>query len=132
MSGVYKHVLTYVMMLVLFTTSTGFTMFTHMCFMEGKKEISATAIDACCSSEETPATQQLNNNCCNEESYFYKLDYLASLHRAGESDIFLPVSFLLQEFISPEIQVYTLDLTSTQPPPKSGREILTAIRILQV
>lgn len=132
MNKVFKRFGAYVMMLVLFATSTGFTMFSHMCFMDGQQAVSASKIDSCCPIDQVSDITSLTSDCCDDETNFYKLDYLASVQRSSDNDFVLLATFVFQAFFTSETSVVAITNYSPQPPPKSGREILSDIRTLQI
>lgn len=132
MNKVFKRFGAYIMMVVLFTTSTGFTMFSHMCFMDGQQSVSASKIDSCCPMDESTASATLTSDCCDDETNFYKLDYQASVQRSDDNGFVLMATFLFQSFTASETSIVALTNYSPQPPPKSGREILSDIRTLQI
>lgn len=119
-------------MLVLFATSTGFTMFSHICFMDGEQEVSTSKIDSCCPLEDTGSKTTFTSDCCDDESNFFKLDYLASAQRTDDNT-FVIVAIQIQQ-ITPtySVKVIPIDNFSAQPPPKTGRQLLADFSTLLI
>ncbi len=128
----FKHIGIYALMVILFTTSTGFTLFSHFCFMDGNQEVSATKIDSCCSIALPDVETELTSQCCNDETNFIKFDFQAFAQRNIIIDEFPPMDALVLLNFVPAIEKELPQNSAGLPPPKSGRERLVDIQILRI
>jgi len=132
MKRIAKHFSALLMLAIVFATSTGFTMFSHLCFMDGKQEVSTTKIDSCCAHEEQFQGATFKGVCCNDESTFYKLDYTASVQRISAVDFNIVLIDLINFNTHPEAEIFVVHANKSLPPPKSGREILASNQVFRI
>lgn len=120
------------MMAIMFVTSTGFTLFSHYCLMDGDRTISTTPEASCCEMESNEFGTVLTDNCCIEDSNFIKFDFQAPQFRVN-TDILLPV-LVIENFtlFEPVTEIAYTAFDKGLPPPKSGREILSNIQLLLI
>jgi len=128
----FKNMGIYGLMVILFTTSTGFTLFTHFCFMNGNQEVSPTKIDSCCAIELPKAETEFSSNCCNDETNFIKFDFQAFAQRNIILDELPPAIELVYIDFVPSIEKELPQHSTGLPPPKSGRERLIEIQLLRI
>lgn len=132
MKRIVKHFSALLMLAIVFATSTGFTMFSHMCFMDGKQEVSTQKIESCCTHDEQSTGATFKGSCCEDETNFYKLDYTASVQRISAVDFSIVLIDLFNFKINPEAETFVALSNKSLPPPKSGREILTNIQVFRI
>ncbi|MFI5171942.1 MAG: hypothetical protein ACHQFW_06100 [Chitinophagales bacterium] len=132
MKRIMRNSMVYLMTAILFAASTGFTLFSHICFMDGERKVSTQKITSCCTHEIKPAKAEISSNCCKDESQFLKFDY-QGMQRAGQDHadftLIAAYTFTSSKILSaPESFLQLIDL----PPPKSGRDILSSIQVFRI
>jgi hypothetical protein len=132
MKQVIKQFRTYLMLAILFVSSSGFTLFSHFCFMEGDRSVSTSKIESCCDLEEEQTGAELKSNCCQEQTNLIKLGYFTSGQRVVNDDQAMVYFEPLMLFEANNTKPQTTEVVRALPPPKSGRTILTDIHILRI
>ena len=132
MKRIVKHFSALLMLAIVFATSTGFTMFSHMCFTDGKQEVSTQKIMSCCSHQEQFQGATFKGSCCDDETNFYKLDYTASIQRLIEINFNIVLIDLFNINTNPETETFIAHANKSLPPPKSGREILADNQVFRI
>lgn len=134
MKPVVRKISALLMVSVLFAVTTGFNLFSHICFMgEGEKQVSTSEIISCCSSTPVPTNYKISATCCDDDVSFIKLDITTVVAKQQFQQELLPVDiFTTNEIFDSEIS-FSQDLIFDQlPPPKSGRDILTTKRVFRI
>ncbi len=121
------------MVAIIFAATTGFNVFTHVCFMSGNKEISVKEIDLCCKTNEEPADDEIKANCCLQDSGFYKLDFTALKEKLQLQKQKIVIAYYLQ---FPPLEEKYFDILipnyNDLPPPKSGRDVLSHKQVFRI
>lgn len=135
MKVMMKNLSIYLMTAILFGASTGFTLFSHFCLMEGNQSISTQKMDSCCAKEPITSsnTEGLNSsNCCIDNSTYLKFDFTGATQKSLEfSDI--PIFILAFNHATENFSASLIDNTFHDlPPPHSGRDILLDIQVFQI
>ncbi len=121
------------MLAILFAVSSGFTLFSHVCFMGGAREISSKQIISCCSAETQTAASQLSSDCCNDDVRFIKFDFTSLISQHQAQQHILPADFLISSVYNGNEELTSSILYyNNLPPPKSGREILSSIKVFRI
>ncbi len=120
------------MLAILFVSSSGFTLFSHFCFMEGDQSVSTSKIESCCDLEEEDNGAEFKSNCCREQTNLIKLGYFTSGQRVINDDQALVFFEPIMLFEANNTLPQTTEIVRALPPPKSGRTILTDIHILRI
>ena len=127
-----RNSMVYLMTAILFVASTGFTLFSHTCFMVGETKVSTKKIDSCCSYETDSPKTVISDHCCENGSQFLKFEVAGSRFYDQE----LSITPINQLFIIDKIVTFstnTLGLTYNDlPPPKTGRMILTEYQVFRI
>ncbi|MFN3939182.1 MAG: hypothetical protein ACK4IY_01260, partial [Chitinophagales bacterium] len=112
---------------VVFLTTAGFNIFSHICSISGNQDVSIGKIEACCASNTTGANGLITKeSCCTTDQKFVKLDFQAP---QPKMDILTEVQWDLMDiqyfggqstFISYQIPV----IQNNRPPPDIGGSII--------
>lgn len=116
---------------MLFIASTGFTLFSHMCLMDGEKRISTQKMDDCCSHPDTKSAE-INSNCCIDNSTFLKFDYSGFTQRNFD---FTPLDFtelVVNYDVEPLLSKNVFPVFQNLPPPDSGKDILLNKQVFRI
>jgi hypothetical protein len=122
------------MALIVLVSGTSFTVKKMVCLSSGNVETGFYSLDGCCGDEEQASDAQLTESCCKYSSETFYLDQKAPVKEFSlkKTDIiYLPAILPL----APELPVISYKSSIPYvglPPPLSGRERLTLIRILVI
>lgn len=120
---------------VLFFTTTGFNLYSHLCTSSGFKDVSINKIESCCTrSNESSSTVIEKESCCELDNQLIKLEITTTNQKVQNfvPDI-LPVAiFLLQDISPQQTSVNLTHYSKDLPPPDSGRDILLANQVFRI
>ena len=117
---------------ILFVASTGFTLFSHTCFILGETQVSTQKIDSCCDYEATSTNTVISDPCCDDKSQFLKFEVAgARLYNHEFYFTSFNLLFIIEEKVSFSANTTTL-VYNDLPPPKTGREILIEYQIFLI
>ncbi len=108
---------------MLFIASTGFTLFSHICLMDGEKRVSTQKMEDCCAHPDTKSTE-LNANCCIDNSTFLKFDYSGFTQKPFEITPLNFTELVVMVEVEQTISTHVFPASQDLPPPNSGRDIL--------
>ncbi len=123
------------LLVVVFVTTSGFNLYSHLCTASGSKDISVVKIESCCDhNTETSTAVSAGESCCETSNQLIKLEVKTTAHKAQN---LLPdlkiVSIPLLQFIVPAIaDVELTQFAQDIPPPKLGRDILLAKQVFRI
>lgn len=123
------------LLVVLFTATTGFNLYSHLCTSSGSKDVSISKVESCCAqSNESSDVYIEKESCCELDNQLIKLEITTTNQKVINlvPDI-LPVAIFLLENISlQQISVNHSHNTKDLPPPKIGRDILLANQVFRI
>jgi len=121
------------LLLVLFATSSGFAVFSHLCLMSGDRDI-ATQEEAtdCCASEPVPAEAVLSGDCCVEDVYFIKFDFTAKPQESQLAVYVVLTEIVFQETLLPIENNKALACAVYLPPPRDGNDRLAELSVFRI
>lgn len=123
----FKKYLAVFLLLLVFTTSTGLNIFTHLCSSSGYSEVSLQEVDACCANEADQGIAKINSDCCTTEHLLLRSDTPAVLTPPQIFETPVAVISLSLSIVQTPFQLqHTIQQLITTPPDKvySGRQCL--------
>lgn len=120
---------------VLFITTSGFSIYSHLCTISGDKDYSVSQLEPCCSSDTQQSSADFQKeSCCQTDHQLIKLEVNAP---QINKDI-LPV-LVGHYFAIPEYQANLsscrdqgIFLFENLPPPKTGKTILITNQVFRI
>lgn len=141
MKFIAKQIIASFLLLVLMVSTTGFSVFSHICLMNGNKTTQVSEpVSSCCEGtekheDETPAAVINNEDCCVDDVTYIKFTFEALRDNVQHSELFF-VAFdypvlTFQDFAN---ETFVADNKHAQnlPPPKPGRDILLQTDLLRI
>ncbi|MEZ5013714.1 MAG: hypothetical protein R2794_05435 [Chitinophagales bacterium] len=128
-----KTILGLVLSLLLLVSSSGISLFSHLCLMEGDQELSITHMEGCCADMQPVPGTVWENRCCDDEAQLLALDMNAPVMRhliIAAPDLYTEIPQSLDA--DPDISGRAKAIEISLPPPKTGRDILTDNSILRI
>ncbi len=134
--------LSYLMVGVVFMSSTGFGLVEHSCLMSGKKERMLMSEKSCCSqktvllaSHHAKKTAQKKSECCQVEKEYSNVDLSTSFVQVFSKllvDLSVTVLHVFSCLFNLLVEAFRSSIQITSSPPLSGRELLTLLHLLRI
>ena len=131
MKAILRKTLVIMLAAILFVSTTGFTIFSHICFMTSEKQVSTQQIESCCTKTSSEASKHISSDCCLANSEFVKLEFTGSTRNTQDiSDVvFILIDFSqTEEIYSPHLFAKTQNLL----PPKKAGKILSLNQVFRI
>lgn len=132
----------YLMVGIIFMSSTGFGLLEYSCTMSGKTETAFLKKEGCCSKSKTTTVKHTHGEptiqkgkCCEEEEEYVNVDFSASLIQKTSTLLTALCIYIVNAFVSLFYSIFELFKSSMQlssSPPYSGRHLLTLIQTLRI
>jgi hypothetical protein len=136
--------LSYLMVGVVFMSSTGFGLVEHSCLMSGKKERMLMSEKSCCTqktvtlaSHHPKKTAQKKSECCQVEKEYSNVDFSTSTSIVQVFskllvDLSVAVLHVFSFLFNLLVEAFQSTVQMAFPPPLSGRELLTLLHLLRI
>lgn len=120
---------------VLFITTSGFSIYSHLCTISGDKDYSVSQLEPCCSSDAQQSSADIQKeSCCQTDHQFIKLEVNASQVNKDILPVIVEQYFSLIHY-QPDLLFCTdreLFLFENLPPPKAGKSILITNQVFRI
>lgn len=117
----------------LFGTSLGFSVFSHICLLNGNKEISLRHRTSCCADAQTEHKDlTLMPVCCNDGLQWIKLSYAGFTQTSLHLFVFMQAIPANLNILSPLTENALYLAPADLPPPKTGRTLLAEQQIFLI
>ncbi|MBC8047452.1 MAG: hypothetical protein H7Y00_11700 [Fimbriimonadaceae bacterium] len=137
LKAVTKNIMSWFLLVVLFISTSGFSVFSHVCSMSGLKEVGISEVESCCSQKEEGTKNKLDqfsSDCCKTDIQFVKFNFDALRGKNEKNIIEQPSSIIyIEQLIELNYNEYiSYNVSQNLPPPKTGRIILLQQDLLRI
>ena len=129
-----KNISALIMLVVLFSATSGISLYSHFCSSSGFSQVSVKQLESCCGETESEEAQ-LESSCCSTDYQTLKLEFLF----ASQENYSNFLSFATTEFyINWEFNMLSVESNisakANSPPliPRTGRSLLTEFNVLLI
>lgn len=141
MKIIAKQIIASFLLLVMLVSTTGFSVFSHICLMNGNKTTQvAEPVSSCCAAtekhEDEKAPIEIKNvECCVNDITYIKFNFDALRGNAQHPELFfVALDYPVLTFLDFANETFVADNKHAQnlPPPKPGRDILLQSDLLRI
>jgi len=130
-----KNIGALIMLMVLFSATSGISLYSHFCSSSGFSQVSVKQLESCCSGESESGEAQLESSCCSTDHQTLKIESVFTNQEANSEFLSFGTAefFTIWDFNQPSVESH-ISAKANSPPliPRNGRTLLTEFNILLI